>query len=94
MIVAPPEKEITLPSEDVESLSLTSQQLEKLKKDLPSINSPDVSVIGRRQLSNQPVTRRTDTSNDFSIVVGETESEFVFNFKEENLKIVPVTMMW
>ena len=33
--------------------------------------------------------KKNDTSNDFSIVVGETEAEFVFNFKEENLKIVP-----
>jgi hypothetical protein len=32
-----------------------------------------------------------DTSNDFSIIVGETDEEFVFNFKEENLKIVPGT---
>jgi len=33
--------------------------------------------------------KKNDTSNDFSIVVGETDTEFVFNFKEENLKIVP-----
>ena len=33
--------------------------------------------------------KKNDTSNDFCIVVGETDSEFVFNFKEENLKIVP-----
>ena len=35
--------------------------------------------------------KKNDTSNDFSIVVGETDKEFVFNFKEENLKIVPGT---
>ena len=40
-------------------------------------------------LSNWYCDKKNDTSNDFSIVVGETESEFVFNFKEENLKIVP-----
>ena len=33
--------------------------------------------------------KKNDTSNDFEIVVGETDLEFVFNFKEENLKIVP-----
>ena len=33
--------------------------------------------------------KKNDTSNDFSIIVGETEDEFTFNFKEENLKIVP-----
>ena len=33
--------------------------------------------------------KKNDTSNDFSIVVGETDKQFVFNFKEENLKIIP-----
>jgi hypothetical protein len=33
--------------------------------------------------------KKNDTSNDFSIVVGETDSEFVFNFKVENIKILP-----
>ena len=33
--------------------------------------------------------KKNGTSNDFSIVVGETDQEFVCNFKEENLKIIP-----
>ena len=33
--------------------------------------------------------KKNDTSNDFSIIVGETQDDFIFNFKEENLKIVP-----
>ena len=89
VIVAPPEKEITLPSEDV-TFELTSQQLEKLKKAASVYQLPDVSVIGEAGVIKL-VTRdkKNDTSNDFCIVVGETEDEFVFNFKEENLKIVP-----
>ena len=35
--------------------------------------------------------KKNDTSNDFSIVVGETDKTFTFNFKEENLKIIPGT---
>ena len=89
VIVAPPEKEITLPSEDVEFV-LTSQQLEKLKKASSIYQLPDVSVIGEAGVIKLVARdKKNDTSNDFSIVVGETESEFVFNFKEENLKIVP-----
>ena len=89
VIVAPPEKEITLPSEDVEFV-LTSQQLEKLKKASSIYQLPDVSVIGEAGVIKLVFRdKKNDTSNDFSIVVGETESEFVFNFKEENLKIVP-----
>ena len=35
--------------------------------------------------------KKNDTSNDFSIVVGETNSVFTFNFKVENIKILPGT---
>ena len=32
--------------------------------------------------------RKNDTSNDFSIVVGETDKKFGLHFKVENIKIV------
>ena len=35
--------------------------------------------------------KKNDTSNDFSIVVGETDKKFTFNFKVENIKILPGT---
>ena len=89
VIVSPPEKEITLPTEDVE-FELTSQQLEKLKKAASVYQLPDISVIGEHGVIKLVARdKKNDTSNDFSIVVGETDAEFVFNFKEENLKIIP-----
>tara|TARA_R110001606_G_scaffold127295_1_gene261472 strand:- start:6589 stop:7254 length:666 start_codon:yes stop_codon:yes gene_type:complete len=89
VIVAPPEKEITLPSEDV-CFELTSQQLEKIKKAASIYQVPDVSVIGEAGVIKLVCRdKKNDTSNNFSIIVGETDTEFVFNFKEENLKIIP-----
>ena len=89
VIVAPPEKEITLPTEDV-CFQLTSQQLEKLKKAASVYQLPDISVIGENGVIKLVARdKKNDTSNDFSIIVGDTETDFVFNFKEENLKIVP-----
>ncbi len=89
VIVAPPEKEITLPTEDV-CFQLTSQQLEKLKKAASVYQLPDISVIGENGVIKLVARdKKNDTSNDFSIIVGESDAEFVFNFKEENLKIVP-----
>ena len=35
--------------------------------------------------------KKNDTSNDFAITVGETDSTFNFNFKVENIKILPRT---
>ena len=89
VIVSPPEKEITLPSEDV-SFVITSQQLEKLKKAASIYQLPDISAIGEGGVVKLVARdKKNDTSNDFSIVVGETDKQFVFNFKEENLKIIP-----
>jgi hypothetical protein len=33
--------------------------------------------------------KNNDTSNEYSLEVGETDQEFNFNFKEENIKIIP-----
>jgi hypothetical protein len=91
VIVAPPEKEISLPTEDV-YFTLTSQQLEKLKKAASVYQLPDISAIGENGVVKLVARdKKNDTSNDFSIIVGETSDSFVFNFKEENLKIVPGT---
>ena len=89
VIVAPPEKEISLPSEDV-CFVLTAQDLQQLKKAASVYQVPDISVIGEAGVIKLVARdKKNDTSNDFEIVVGETDLEFVFNFKEENLKIVP-----
>lgn len=89
VIVSPPEKEITLPTQDV-CFQMTSQQLEKLKKAASIYQLPDISAIGENGVVKLVARdKKNDTSNDFSIIVGETDEEFVFNFKEENLKIVP-----
>lgn len=91
VIVSPPEKEITLPSEDVEFV-LTSQQLEKLKKASSVYQLPDISVVGDGETIRLVARdKKNDTSNDFAIEVGETDETFTFNFKEENLKVLPGT---
>jgi uncharacterized membrane protein len=33
--------------------------------------------------------KNNDTSNEYSLEVGETDEEFTLNFKEENIKIIP-----
>jgi hypothetical protein len=51
---------------------------------------PDLSVVGEAGVVKLVVSdRKNDTSNDFQIVVGETAAEFCFNFKIENIKLVP-----
>ena len=89
VIIAPPEKEITLPTEDV-CFQLTTQQLDKLIKAAAVYQVPDLSVIGENGTISIVVRdKKNDTSNHFSVTVGETVNDFVFNFKVENIKILP-----
>jgi len=91
VIVTPPDKEITLPTEDV-CFELSTEQLDKLLKAAAINQLPDFSAIGRNGKVNLVVRdKKNDTSNNFNIVVGETSSEFTFNFKVENIKILPGT---
>jgi hypothetical protein len=89
VIVTPPDKEILLPSEDV-CFVLNTQQLDKLLKAASIYQLPDLSAVGEAGVVKLVVRdKKNDTSNDFSIVVGETDSIFTFNFKVENIKILP-----
>jgi hypothetical protein len=89
VIISPPEKDITLPSEDI-SFQLDSASLEKLVKAAQVYQLPDLSAIGEAGVIKLVVhDKKNDTSNQYAIVVGETEKEFSFNFKVENIKIIP-----
>ena len=91
VIITPPEKPITLPSEDV-AFELSTEQLDKLLKAAAIYQLPDLAVVGGEGVVKVLVRdKKNDTSNSFSIIVGETEKEFSFNFKVENIKILPGT---
>ena len=89
VIISPPEKEITLPSEDVH-FQLDSIALEKLLKAAAVYQLPDLSAVGGDGVVKLVVRdKKNDTSNEFAVVVGETDKQFSFNFKVENIKIIP-----
>jgi hypothetical protein len=89
VIISPPDKEIQLPSKDV-CFQLESASLEKLVKAAAVYQLPDFSAVGEAGVIRLVVRdKKNDTSNEYSIVVGETDKEFTFNFKVENIKIIP-----
>lgn len=89
VIISPPEKEIQLPSKDV-CFQVDSVTLEKLIKAAAVYQLPDLSAVGEAGVIRLVVRdKKNDTSNEYSIVVGETNKEFTFNFKVENIKIIP-----
>ena len=91
VIITPPDKPLELPSEDV-TFDLSTDQLDKLLKAAAVYQLPDLSAVGENGVVKLVVRdKKNDTSNDFAITVGETESTFSFNFKVENIKILPGT---
>ena len=89
VIISPPDKDIQLPSSDV-CFQLDSTSLEKLVKAAAVYQLPDLSAIGEAGVVKLVVRdKKNDTSNEYAIVVGETDQEFTFNFKVENIKIIP-----
>ena len=89
VIITPPDKEVTLPTEDV-SFELSTSQLDKLLKAASIYQLPDLAVVGGDGVVKVLVRdKKNETSNDFSIIVGETNATFSFNFKVENIKILP-----
>jgi hypothetical protein len=89
VIVSPPEKEIDVPSNDIE-FQLDHSQLEKLLKASSIYQLPDLAAVGENGIISLVVRdKKNDTTNEFSIIVGETNEEFTMNFKVENIKIVP-----
>ena len=86
VIVAPPEKKMELPSIDVE-FNLSEQDLKSLLKASSIMQLPDLSVVGNGNTVEVIVSdRKNDTSNVYSLTVGNTEHTFSFNFKIENIK--------
>ena len=89
VIIAPPDKEINLPTQEI-CFQLESNSLEKLVKAAAVYQLPDLSVIGKdREIHMVVRDKKNDTSNEYSIYVGETDSSFELNFKMENIKIIP-----
>ena len=89
VITSPPEKTLTLPTEDV-CFQLDSVTLEKLLKAAAVYQLPDLSAIGEAGVVKLVVRdKKNDTSNEYAVVVGETDKNFTFNFKVENIKIIP-----
>ena len=89
VIVAPPEKDLVLPSEDV-CVVLTEESLQTVKKAAAVLQIADVALVGDGNNIFLTVRdKKNSGSNSYRIMVGQTESVFQFNLKAENLKVLP-----
>jgi len=88
MITTPPEKNIELPSDEVQ-FNLSKEAFRKVMNGAHSLQLPEVVVRGKGGAMSVVATdTKNPNSNEFSSEVGETDSEFQFVFKTENLKFL------
>lgn len=88
IITQPPAKEITLPSVDV-NFSIDANTLQQLQRAASVYQLPDLCLYGDGEVMNLTVCdKKNDTSNSYSVQVGQTTEEFCYCFKVENLKLL------
>lgn len=91
-VVVVPEKDINMPETDI-NFSLSKQQYEDVMKMSSILQLNDVMIKGCTKTNKMflaVTNKKNDTSNDYSVQVGEGVVEpFKMFFKTENLKIIP-----
>ena len=88
IITQPPEKEITIPSVDV-NFRLEAGTLQQLQRAAMVYQLPDLCLYGDGTEMSLCVTdKKNDTSNSYSVQVGVSDDEFCYCFKVENLKLL------
>ena len=87
-VITAPSKSITMPESFV-SFTLKKEMFEKLMKGVTTLNLPDVSVVGDgKNITLRASDRKNNTSNTYSVDVGESDKNFEANYKSENFKLV------
>ena len=90
-VVIAPEKDINMPSEDI-NFTLLEKQYNDLLKMSSILQLNDILVKGCSKSNGQYLAvtnKKNDTSNDYSVKVGEDVTEpYKMYFKTENLKMV------
>lgn len=88
-IVAPPEKEITLPKPEIK-FELTGKDFSKVMKAMSVSGLPEIAVTGADgKLALQAVDSKGVSKDVFTINIGKTKLKFRMFFKADNLKIIP-----
>ncbi len=88
-IVTPPENRVEIPSREV-SFTVAWSDISNVIKAAAIYQIEDLAVVGDGETINLVVRdKKNDTSNTYAVKVGETDVEFCFNFKVENLKLLP-----
>ena len=87
-VIVAPTKNITMPDKEV-TFTLKKDDFARLQKGVMTLNLPDVAVKGDgKSIILVATDKKNKSSNDYSMVVGETNKTFTAYFKAENFKMV------
>lgn len=87
-VIVAPTKSITMPDKHV-SFTFKKEQMNKLMKAATTLNLPDIAVKGNgKTIAMVATDKKNNTSNEYSIDVGETDKSFTAYFRTENFKMI------
>ena len=87
-VIVSPSKTINMPDKYV-TFNLKKESFDRLMKGCTTLNLPDVALKGDGKVLSMVATdKKTPSSNDYSIEVGETDKTFTAYFKTENFKMI------
>lgn len=88
MITSPPEKNLELPEPEVR-FDMSAAEYKKIVNAANQLSLPEIVVRGADGTASLVATdTKNPTSNEFGLTVANTEAEFQFIFKTENLKFM------
>ena len=87
-VIVAPKKSINMPDKHV-TFTLKKDVFTQLMKGATTLNLPDIAVKGDgSKITLVATDKKNKSSNDYSLVIGETDKEFSAFFKTENFKQV------
>lgn len=89
MIHTPPEKEITIPSEDV-VVDVKWDDLQSVLKAAGVLQFSEVAFVGESgKCYLKAIDSSTENADDFDVEIGDTDDTFKIIIKTDNLKLLP-----
>lgn len=89
MIHAAPEKDIQLPSADVE-VAVSWEDLQSVIKAAGVLQFSEVAFVGQEgKIYLKAIDGNNDNSDDYGVEIGTTSDEFKIIIKTDNLKLLP-----
>jgi hypothetical protein len=89
IILAPPDKDINIPSVDAE-FKISATDIPSVAKALSILELTEIAFVGDGDnIFIQAVDSKNPSSNQYSVKVGATDKVFKAIFKPDNLKMIP-----